>query len=113
MKKPVLERKYIRKNSRVLFDVYSTYTPQNLREIADYMEENGITDVEFEIAGNDGYFECYHEVLETEAEASKRYKKEIKAWEKYNRDKKLKREKEKQKIIKSAKKFGLKIIEEK
>lgn len=112
MKRPTKQKKQIRKENYD-FESYLPYTSDALRAIADMMDDKGILSIEFEIEGYDGYFKCTETSIETDAEFEKRYKREYDKWKKWKEGQAERKEKEKNDLIKAAKKLGMKLVEEK
>jgi len=110
MKKPKKEKKLIKEESN-LFSLYTPYTSDMLRGIANEMDGNGIFAVMIDVFGYDACFECCHQREETENELNSRYQKELKEYEKYKAAQKTRKERERAEIIKKAKELGLKISE--
>lgn len=95
-------------------NIYTTYSPANLRSIADKMESGNI--LSLKLALNDIYsgcqLTCYQKRIETEEEAEKRFKKEEKEYKRQLALQKKAQAKRKQSLIKEAKKLGLKVVDE-
>lgn len=115
MKKPNKEKQLI-----CHYDTSWLPTDQRLssgffRELADSMDNLGISFLELDIVGNryDDYphLDVVEYKYETEGEARKRYNKEAKEYAKYKENLAKAEEKRKKSLIKEAKKLGLKITE--
>ena len=104
MKRPTKKQQEIRECSS-LMDIYVEYTPDQLREIADEMDLKGIQSIEVETEYD--HTEFYHKRLETEDEAAKRYKTQYAQWKNFKMTAAERKEKQKQQLIKEAKKLGL------
>tara|TARA_B100001939_G_scaffold348108_1_gene372726 strand:- start:6003 stop:6326 length:324 start_codon:yes stop_codon:yes gene_type:complete len=106
MKRPVKKKQTIKKDSYRL-QLYISYTPDNLRKIADEMDDEGVLSIE--------PTECMAEEtrMETDAEFEKRYKKEYNQWKKWKAAQAERKQKEKDNLIKAAEKLGMRFVEEK
>ncbi len=113
MQKPSKEPKETRELSYLL-ETYTSYSPSQLRSIADLMEQNNLLFLEIGIEGDygDSDFTCHQIRMETEQEAEKRFKRETKEYNKYLEMQKKVKDKKKEKLIKEAKKLGLKVVDE-
>ena len=110
MKKP--SKKPIEvKEDCYLIDIDIKYTPEDLRDIANRMEQNNISSIIMEYYGYDGGIDFYQYRMESPIEAEVRYTKEMKKYEKWKADEKIRKEKQREKIIKEAKKLGLTVTE--
>jgi len=111
MKRPIfaIKKPQIVRHETPLFGSYLEYSPEDLRKLADQMEEQGMTTVEFEIEGHDGYFCATARTLETEEQANWRYATEKKAYDKWQKAQNAKKEKRKAALLAEAKKLGLKV----
>ena len=106
MKRPVKKKQTIRKDSYRL-ETYTSYTSDNLRKIADEMDDEGVLSIELNEFGTE------ETRMETDAEFEKRYKREYDKWKKWKEGQAERKEKEKNDLIKAAKKLGMKLVEEK
>jgi len=106
MKRPIKKPKEYKRGTSI-FESYVPYSPKELRDQADYMEQAGIMFVEFMAQGSDGYFYCEETRLETQEEAEKRYKVEYKKWKAWKENEVKRKEKEKAGLIKKAKELGM------
>lgn len=108
MKKPTKAPQTIRRES-FLIELWNRYSPKDLRDIADQMDAESISFIEFD----QGYShtEVYEHKLESELEAEVRYTKEMKKYNTFLANSKKKKEKEKLALIKKAKALGLKVEE--
>lgn len=110
MKKPNPKPIRVSKESTIL-DVSTEYGPDDLRCIADQMEEDGVLAIEIEIEGYEYDLTFIEHRLETDEETAKRYEREKKAYEKYLKAQQESKERRKKRLIKEAKELGLKINE--
>ena len=106
MKRPVKKKQIIRKDSYRL-ETYTSYTSDNLRKIADEMDDEGVLSIELHESGTEDT--C----MESDADFEKRYKKEYNQWKKWKAAQAERRKKEIDKLIKAAEKLGMRFVEEK
>lgn len=102
MKKPSKQQQLIEEYSSIL-EICVNYTPEDLRNIADSMEDMNIEFVRIE----GGFQEFVQGKKESDQEAEVRYKKEIKKWETWKKKEVERQEKQRQRLIKEAKKLGM------
>ena len=106
MKKP--SKNPILKKARChLFDIEVVYSPDDLRDIAYSMETQNLEGIMLEASYETSDFVEFRR--ETPREASVRYGKELKKWNKWKEDQKKAKQKKKDRLIREAKKLGLKI----
>ena len=103
MKKPVKKKQIIRKDAYRL-ELYVSYTPDNLRKIADEMDAEGVLSIEHNEFANE------ETRMESDAEFEIRYKREYNQWKKWKAAQAEKKEKEKANLIKTAEKLGMKLV---
>lgn len=89
---------------------YEAMSPQDLRSVADQMEEEGVVSIEIsQIYYNDiQILQCR---MESPKEFEKRYNKEYNSWKAWKEKEKQRKEGRKEELIKEAKKLGLKVSE--
>jgi len=112
MKKPSADRKLISIDGNSLLDIYVSLDSDYFRTLADYMDSKDIKHIEITCEGYDSDVIIHASKLETEEEASKRYTKELKAYEKEKIQQQKLEERKRADLIKEAKKLGLKVAEE-
>ena len=106
MKRPVKKKQIIIKDSYRL-ETYTSYTSDDLRKIADEMDDEGVLSIELHECGT------ADRCLESDADFERRYKKEYNQWKKWKAAQADRKEKEKDKLIKAAEKLGMRFVEEK
>jgi len=113
MKKPVKNKKQNCRIKSYHLSNYESYSPEDFESLAEYMRSNNIDYIEIEAdAGyNNVDFRAFEIREETDLEAEVRYNKELKEYEKYKVKQESEKRKRKEKLIKEAKKLGLKIEE--
>ena len=112
MKKPNPDRKLISIDGNSLLDTYVSLDSNYFRTLADYMDSKDIKHIEITCDGYDSDVVIHASRLETEEEASKRYARELKEYEKEKIKQEKNKEIKKADLIKEAKKLGLKVVEE-
>jgi len=108
MKRPTKTPLIVRKPSTKI-ELFDQYPPNELIQIAEEMKAEGILDIEIE----PGWDSCeiFERRLETELEAEVRYKKEMKKYKTFKKREEINKEKKKERLIRDAKKLGLKVVE--
>ena len=109
MQKPTKEPRITYEKCTIFFP-YDENTSEDLRRIADIMDEKKIKSIYVDYGDFDGCV-VYQYRMESNEEAEKRYTRELKQYDKYNDQVKKNKEKEKEDLIKRAKQLGLKISE--
>ena len=110
-KKPSKKPQVIEKEDNDCIHEFVDYVPDDLRKIANRMEEQNILSVRIEIRGYEGYFEAVTKRLETKEQAKARYEKELITYQKSLNRETQKKEKRKKALLAEAKSLGLKIVE--
>lgn len=109
MKKPSKTPKVIRKDiesqTMHIFDLDTKYTPDDLRRVANVMDEEGVINVMVELDYSGAEVVIY--VLETQEKANRRYKIEHADWVKWEERQRAIESQEKERLIKRAKELGL------
>jgi hypothetical protein len=110
VKKPTKKPQRVTQYSGLLM-AYTDYTPDDLRKIADDMEQRNIISIEIESGGWESCIEIYETSLETPEQAEIRYQQEMKVYQKHKEVEAKKKESRREAIISEAKKLGLKVSE--
>ena len=106
MKQPTKKPKEIESTSYML-ETWSENTPEDFRVIADQMEAEGVSTITIML--NDDSIDIIQHKLETDIEAEVRYTKEFKKYQTWKKKEAKAKDNRRMRLIKEAKKLGLKI----
>jgi hypothetical protein len=90
--------------------ISENYTPDDFRHIADEMERQSISKISLEYNDEDTYF--IEDVMESDLQAEVRYAKEMKKYQKFLLGEAKDKELRKDRLIREAKKLGLRFEDE-